>query len=81
VIDGTPHHLEGIEWADWDAAGRLLVATTDGWLQAREGDPVRPDVAFEGRPRRPQPGPGTSAGQRFTLVAPKSAVATALGRV
>jgi hypothetical protein len=32
VIDGTPHHLEGIQWADWGAAGRLLVATTDGRL-------------------------------------------------
>jgi len=29
--------LEDAQWADWDAAGRLLVATTDGRLQVRDG--------------------------------------------
>jgi hypothetical protein len=28
--------LEGVQWADWDARGRLLVATEDGRLQIRE---------------------------------------------
>jgi hypothetical protein len=27
--------LEGVQWADWDGRGRLLVATTDGRLQVR----------------------------------------------
>jgi hypothetical protein len=27
--------LDGVQWADWDATGRLLVATTDGRLQVR----------------------------------------------
>jgi hypothetical protein len=29
--------LEGVQWAEWDARGRLLVATTDGRLQIRTG--------------------------------------------
>jgi hypothetical protein len=28
-------HLEDVQWADWDADGRLLVATGDGRLQIR----------------------------------------------
>jgi hypothetical protein len=32
---GEPTHLEGVQWADWDARGRLLVATADGQLQIR----------------------------------------------
>lgn len=27
--------LKRVQWADWDAAGRLLVATTTGWLEVR----------------------------------------------
>lgn len=30
--------LEGVQWADWDRAGRLLVATVDGRLQVRDVD-------------------------------------------
>ncbi len=30
---GETRWLEGAQWADWDADGRLLVATTDGRLQ------------------------------------------------
>jgi hypothetical protein len=35
-----PHarHLEDVQWADWDARGRLLVATLDGRLQIRDVD-------------------------------------------
>jgi hypothetical protein len=29
--------LEGVQWAEWDGRGRLLVATTDGRLQIRTG--------------------------------------------
>jgi hypothetical protein len=32
--------LEDVQWADWDRRGRLIVATTDGRLQVREGDPT-----------------------------------------
>ena len=31
-------HLEDVQWADWDAVGRLLVATVDGRLQIRDVD-------------------------------------------
>jgi len=31
-------HLEDVQWADWDARGRLLVATLDGRLQIRDVD-------------------------------------------
>ena len=44
--DGS-HALTDVQWADWDATGRLVVATTDGRIQIREGDPARPRVAFE----------------------------------
>jgi hypothetical protein len=30
-------HLEYVQWADWDAEGRLLVATDEGQLQIRDG--------------------------------------------
>jgi hypothetical protein len=33
--DGTLETLAGVQWADWDPSGRLLVATTDGRLQVR----------------------------------------------
>ena len=29
-------HLEDVQWAEWDASGRLLVATDDGRLQIRD---------------------------------------------
>lgn len=35
--DGRERRLEGVQWADWDAEGRLLVATADGRLQIRDG--------------------------------------------
>ena len=34
--DGRAVHLEDVQWADWDAGGRLLVATLDGRLQIRD---------------------------------------------
>jgi hypothetical protein len=30
-------HLDHVQWADWDARGRLLVATDEGLLQIRDG--------------------------------------------
>ena len=39
--------LEAVQWADWDRAGRLLVATTNGRLQVRDA-PFRPgNVTWE----------------------------------
>jgi hypothetical protein len=35
---GRQRWLEGVQWADWDTDGRLLVATADGRLQIRDGD-------------------------------------------
>ena len=29
--------LEDVQWAEWDPMGRLLVATSDGRLQIRDG--------------------------------------------
>ena len=30
-------HLEDVQWAEWDARGRLLVATDEGRMQIRDG--------------------------------------------
>lgn len=35
--DNLTRYLEGVQWADWDAEGRLLVAMEDGRLQIRDG--------------------------------------------
>ena len=38
IIEGERQRwLDGAQWADWDAEGRLLVATDDGRLQIRDG--------------------------------------------
>jgi hypothetical protein len=34
---GGAETLHGVQWADWDMEGRLLVATEDGRLQIRQG--------------------------------------------
>ena len=39
--------LTGVQWADWDHDGRLLVATTDGKLQVRHYSETRLSVIFE----------------------------------
>jgi hypothetical protein len=31
-------HLDHVQWAEWDANGRLLVATDAGRLQIRDGE-------------------------------------------
>ena len=40
---GGPRPLDGVQWADWDRMGRLLVATTNGRLE------VRPDPQDDAR--------------------------------
>lgn len=39
--------LDDVQWADWDAAGRLLVASTSGRLQIREVSGLDARVVFE----------------------------------
>jgi hypothetical protein len=53
--DGREVPLDHVQWADWAADGRLLVATTDGRLQIRSptGDAVVHEVDLS--PLRPDP--------------------------
>jgi hypothetical protein len=51
-------HLDHVQWAEWDARGRLLVATDDGRMQIRDGrtDSVQWEAdegAFEAHPTPP----------------------------
>ena len=39
--------LADVQWADWDADGRLLVATSCGRLQVREMTPHGPAIVFD----------------------------------
>jgi hypothetical protein len=54
---GAVTELGDVQWADWDADGRLLVATTDGRLQVRTGDPPNLEVAWETDLARFEPNP------------------------
>jgi hypothetical protein len=45
--DGDIELLDDVQWADWDRAGQLLVATRSGKLQVRSLDADRPDIVFE----------------------------------
>jgi hypothetical protein len=45
--DGNIECLDNIQWADWDRAGQLLVATQSGKLQVRNLDADRPETKFE----------------------------------
>jgi hypothetical protein len=51
--------LDGVQWADWDRSGRLLVATADGRLQIRTLGDGHTSVVFEEdlAPLRPDPQP------------------------
>jgi len=61
-VGDTEHTLAGVQWADWDARGRLLVATTDGRLQIRTGTPRDPGPLWETdlAPLQPDPQPPPS---------------------
>jgi hypothetical protein len=39
--------LDGVQWADWDGKGRLLVATTDGRLQIRKASARHSETVWE----------------------------------
>jgi len=58
-IGDTVVELPDVQWADWSADGRLLVATTDGRLQVRAGDPRALEVVWEAdlKPLEPDPQP------------------------
>ena len=45
--EGALETLEGVQWADWDASGRMLVATTDGRLQVRGAEGPDSAVSWE----------------------------------
>jgi hypothetical protein len=49
--------LDEAQWADWDADGRLLVATRDGRLQIRELSTGGSRVVFEANPAAETPHP------------------------
>lgn len=47
VTNDRARELADVQWADWSAAGRLLVATTDGRLQIRDVEQERPATVWE----------------------------------
>jgi hypothetical protein len=49
--------LDDVQWADWSADGRLLVATIDGRLQVRDGSTVSGEVDLAALTPDPQPPP------------------------
>jgi hypothetical protein len=61
ISDGGVQHLKDVQWADWDASGRLLVATVDGKLQIRDmlgdGWSIRSEVDLSALSPSPSPAP------------------------
>jgi hypothetical protein len=58
--------LPDAQWADWDARGRLLVATKRGWLQIRSGtDFAAVDWAHDLAPAAPDPQPPPADASRW----------------
>jgi hypothetical protein len=49
--------LDDVQWADWSADGRLLVATVDGRLQVRDGSTASGEVDLAALSPDPQPPP------------------------
>jgi hypothetical protein len=49
--------LAGVQWADWAAAGRLLVATATGALEVRDEPSAPPAWRLDLAPLRPDPQP------------------------
>lgn len=68
-LEGGPHpgELEGVVWADWDARGRLLVATAGGKLEVRSlgARAITIDVAHDLAPLAPDPAPAPEWAQRW----------------
>ena len=59
ALDGEP--LADVQWADWAADGRLLVATVDGRLQVRDGDTVHEVADLAALTPDPQPPPANAS--------------------
>jgi hypothetical protein len=63
--DDSVVDLLDVQWADWSADGRLLVATADGRLQVRAGEPRDLEVVWETDLTRfdpdPQPPPAEAS--------------------
>lgn len=57
LVGDRDHPLEGVQWADWSADGRLLVATLDGRIQVRDGESVRWEQDLSVLSPDPQPPP------------------------
>jgi hypothetical protein len=66
-FDDTVVELPDVQWADWSADGKLLVATTDGRLQVRAGDPRELEVVWEAdlAPFEPDPQPPPREASRW----------------
>jgi hypothetical protein len=61
---GAERALDGVQWADWDQRGRLLVATSDGKLQIRDGpdvESVRSEVDLAALAPDPLPPPAEAS--------------------
>lgn len=62
--------LDGVQWADWDRHGNLLVATWDGELQIRAGDKldaVEVHASLAGTRPDPQPPPDWAVPRRHRV--------------
>jgi hypothetical protein len=68
-IEGGRHpgELDDVVWADWDARGRLLVATAHGTLEMRglSGRSITVDVAHDLAPLAPAPAPAPEWATRW----------------
>ncbi len=64
---GATHLLEGVQWADWDRRGRLLVATTAGRLEVREEpwDAASGSWSVDVSEDRPEPSEPPSIARRW----------------
>lgn len=65
---GEARSLDGVQWADWDSTGRLLVATTDGRLEVRHEpwDRTTVDWSFDLGGMRPEPMAPPAVASRWT---------------
>ena len=64
---GSVEPLEDLQWADWDAEGRLLVATRSARLQVRRLAGPRTTLEFEAdlAALAPSPAPAPEWAQRW----------------
>lgn len=67
------HSLEGVVWADWDLAGRLVVATDRGTLELRKGEApdAPPLVVLDLARMTPKPEPAPEWATSWTAPRPR----------